>query len=144
MWEANEVASRMSTNSSTRSVTNAPTDISRSVGLHDVVGVLADGDGIMSDEDDDLTVEEWLHREMKKMLQELVFLEISYETHQIFWGVPCGPTLSMVEPPQPCGSLGIQHNEPPYTAEQEAAMWNRVSNNLVFMDTDKNKNGEHS
>lgn len=98
----------------------------------------------MSDEDDDLTVEEWLHREMKKMLQELVFLEISYETHQIFWGVPCGPTLSMVEPPQPCGSLGIQHNEPPYTAEQEAAMWNRVSNNLVFMDTDKNKNGEHS
>lgn len=95
----------------------------------------------MSDEDDGLTVEEWLGREMGKMFEELMTLEIAYETHQAWWGVPCGPTLSMVNRPQ---LRGIQHNETPYTTEQEVAMWGRVADNLVFMewakeDEDENK-----
>lgn len=59
----------------------------------------------MSDEDDGLTLEEWLYQEMKRMLQELMIIEISYDTHQAIWGVPCGPTLSMVYPPHPRGLL---------------------------------------
>jgi hypothetical protein len=92
----------------------------------------------MSDEAGGLTIEEWLGREMGKMLEELMVMEIAYETHQEIWGVPCGPTLSMVNPPQ---LLGIQHDETPYTAEQEAAMWGRVSDNLAFMETEEDKNG---
>ena len=88
----------------------------------------------IGDDDDGLTVEEWLYREMKKMLQELMLLEISYDTHQTIWGVPCGPVLSMVHPPEVRGLCGIQHNEQPYTPEQEEAMWKRVSDNLLFMD----------
>lgn len=87
----------------------------------------------MSDEDDGLTLEEWLAREMREMIYELMVMEIAYETHQVLWGVPCGPTLSMVNRPQ---LRGIQHNETPYTAEQEAAMWGRVSDNLAFMETE--------
>lgn len=84
-------------------------------------------------DDDGLTLEQWLGQEMGKMLEELMGMEIAYETHQAFFGVPCGPALSMVYPAQ---LRGIQHNAPPYTADQEAAMWGRVSDNLLFMETE--------
>ena len=95
----------------------------------------------MSDEDGGLTIEEWLGQEMRKMLQELMIIEIAYETHQVIWGVPCCPTLSMVYPSQPRGLRGIQHDETPYTAEQEAAMWGRVFDNLLFMETEEDEDG---
>lgn len=71
------------------------------------------------DECDGLTVEEWLAREMRQMIYELMVMEIAYETHQILWGVPCGPTLSMVYPPMPRGIQYPQINRNPLGLEDE-------------------------
>ena len=39
------------------------------------------------------TIEEYIRHELNRMY----LMEFSFEWHLFLWGVPCGPTLEMVE-----------------------------------------------
>lgn len=54
----------------------------------------------------------WLRAEMRRMIS----IAMDYEVHDLLWGVPCGPTLTMVYPVQVLGfdeimELWEAHNE---------------------------------
>lgn len=48
-------------------------------------------------------VETWLIREIRRMID----LSLPYYIHEDRWGVPCGPTLAMVQPMEAPGMLYI-------------------------------------
>ena len=85
---------------------------------------------IQDDPDFNLTVEQWLKSEMTRMFEELYILEMMYDSHELLWGVPCGPTLTMVYPVEPVGLLGIPNYGVSYTTEEEKAIWKRVADAL--------------
>lgn len=82
---------------------------------------------IQGDPDFDETIHQWLKSEMTRMFEQLYILEMMYDSHQLLWGVPCGPTLTMVYPVEP---RGIQNYGVSYTTEEEKAMWERVADAL--------------
>lgn len=75
----------------------------------------------MSNEDFD--IKSWIRKEMLFMMQ----WELDMVYHEQYWGVPCGPTLTMVNPPQPLKIITTSHT---YSKAEADDMWARVRKNL--------------
>jgi hypothetical protein len=55
------------------------------------------------------TIQDWIFEEIHKMLFEEM-MNFAYDMHEVMWGVPCGPTLTMVHPTEMRGILGMGIN----------------------------------
>lgn len=42
----------------------------------------------------------FIHRDLDRKVRQRMHIEMSFDFHMMWWGVPCGPTLSMVNPPR--------------------------------------------
>ncbi len=40
---------------------------------------------------------------IKQRLEYMLFMAEAYWAHEVVWGVPCGPTLTMIYPTRPLG-----------------------------------------
>lgn len=64
-------------------------------------------------DDDGLTIEQWLVREIRKMMIDAFFRDgVYYDLHEEMWGVPCGPTLTMVYPKEVKGIINLLPHAP--------------------------------
>lgn len=76
------------------------------------------------------TIQDWIIEEISKMMFE-EHMNVAYDMHEAMWGVPCGPTLTMVYPTEMKGimAMGIKgldvlksDDEPDPAEEMKAAI----------------------
>jgi hypothetical protein len=87
------------------------------------------------------TIQDWIFEEIHKMLFEEM-MNFAYDMHEGMWGVPCGPTLTMVHPTEIRGitAMGIKGldvlkgDDEPDPAEEIKAVIEQAKAEMLYPD----------